>query len=204
VIDSLEANLLDTLTSKLTDSTARSLVDAAFPKVQAILEQERNRLVNSLTMGIPFGAASAITATLTYYYAQTNAQKAIGYSLAAAIAGGGGIAVLLGLKSQDQNQVQTQTKSSSLDPYIEAAAQTLIAQADPKVRAIIAEERTRVTSSLQTALPWGVGGALAALATVFAIPDGLDALKILGWLIAIVLSAYGSWLALQKMSQKPV
>lgn len=206
MIGSLDDNLLDKLTSSVTDTTVKSAIDNAFPKVKAILEQERNRLVDALMTGIPFASASAIAATLTYYYAQTVTQRALGYSLAAAIAGGGGLSVLLGLKSSDAPAVQAQGQSSpsQLDPIIEAASQKLVAQADPKVRAIIQEERTRLTNSLQTGLPWAIGSALAAVATAFVIPDNHEALKILGWLIAIALSAFGSWMALSAMQQKPV
>jgi hypothetical protein len=204
VIGSLDDSLLTKLTSSVTDSTVKSAIDNAFPKIQAILEQERNRLVNALMTGIPFGAASAIAATLTYYYAETVTHRALGYSLAAAIAGGGGVSVLLGLKSDQAPAAQTQGSSpSSLDPIIQNASQQLVAQADPKVRAIIEEERTRLTNALQTGLPWAIGSALAAVATAFVIPDGLEVLKILGWLITIALSAFGSWSALNTMQQKP-
>ena len=203
MIGSLDDNILDTLTSKITDSTVKSAIDTAFPKILAALEHERNRVANALITGIPFGAASAITATLTYYYAQTTLQRAVGYSIAAAIAGGGGIAVLLGMKSSEILP-QVQTKSSSLDPYIQTASQQLVAQADPKVRAIIEEERIRLSSALEAGLPWAAGSALSAVATAFLIPGNLEVLKVLGWLVTIALSTYGSWVSLDLMRQKAI
>lgn len=202
MIGSLDDNLLTKLTSSLTDSSAKSLVNAAFPKVEAILTHERNRLANALISGLPWLAAAAVDAVFTYYTAPNPFWKTFGYASSAALAGTGGVMSLLELKSPETAAPTTTSEATQFDPYIESASKMLIAQADPKVRLIIDQERARLAGALQTSLPWISGGALGAVATAFVIPNELEALKILGWIIVIALVTYGAWLGLDVMKQK--
>jgi hypothetical protein len=202
VIGSLDDNLLDKLTSSVTDSTARSLVNAAFPRVEEILTRERNRLAEALLSGLPWLAAAAVDTVLTYYTAPDKLWKTVGYSSSAILAGTGGVMSVLGLQTPQTSTQDAQGKSSALDPYVEQASKQLVTQAEPKVRAIIDDERKRLAGALQASIPWISGGAIGAVATAFAIPDGHDLLKVVGWLIVIALVAYGAFAGLEVMRQK--
>lgn len=76
---------------------------------------------------------------------------------------------------------------------ISEAAQAVVAQAEPRVRAIVAEERSRLANAAIQGLPF-MGGALTAfLATQYLLPQKNRFVKGLGYVASAGLFTVGAW-----------
>jgi hypothetical protein len=199
--ESLSDNALVSLTSKLTDPAIKNIVNQSIPTIRAIISEERNRLADALMAGIPFLAGAAVMASATYYLAPKDGkyQKAAGYGGASIILGSGAVITLMNLKSQEAAAKAAAQGSTALDPYIQSASQSLVVQAEPRVREIIQEERVRLAGALQEGLPWAAVASIVALASVFLVPDSMPVLKFLGWSGATALCATGTVKSLNGM-----
>jgi hypothetical protein len=85
---------------------------------------------------------------------------------------------------------------------INQAASAVVSQAEPRVRAIVAEERSRLANATIQSLPY-LGGALTAfLAAQYLVPADKRVLKGVGYVAAAGVFTVGAWKLLQEVAGK--
>lgn len=182
----------------LTDSLAKSIVDQAEPATRRVIRDERNRLAEALIGGIPFAAIAAIGGVATLYLVspESKSAKFVGYSMSAAALG-------LGAWWSFSRLTETSTPppppgSGIASDVATTAALAIVTQAEPKIRQIVEEERSRISEAAQIGIPfWGVA-ALGVAVTAFLVKDDAPAMKVVGYGASALVAALGAWVALEK------
>ena len=64
---------------------------------------------------------------------------------------------------------------------VQGLARAVVAEAEPKVRALVSDERARLGTAGEAALPWGALAAAAFFATMYLVPSDLPAAKMAGY-----------------------
>lgn len=187
------------LTGDLTSGLAKKIIAEGEPVVRRIVKEERNRYAESLIGGIPFAMLSAMAFLGTKYLVpeSSGTAKAVGYLTSAVSAAGGAWWTVSNLR-EDLPSDPVRQGSSSADPYIQKASQAIVAEAEPKVRAIVDDERRRIAEAGLAALPFGMGAAATFLATMFLVDSDKNLMKAVGYAGASILLGAGAWFGLQK------
>lgn len=189
---------LDQLTSGLTSNLAKQIVTNAEPVVRRVIKEERNKYAEALIGAIPFAVISSLAYVGTKYMVPDDAKtaKAVGYVAAAAAAGGGAWWTVSNLK--ETVIPPPASGPTSADAYIQQASQAIVAAAEPKVRAIVDEERRKLADSALTALPFVVASLGAFLSTLFLVEPDNKSVKAVGYAGSTLLLGAGAWFGLQK------
>jgi hypothetical protein len=190
----------------ISSGMAKSLVAEAEGPTRKIIREERTKFAEAMIGGIPWAAASALAGIGTWYLIPDKARsgKALGYGTSAVLAGTGAIITAYNLREDAPEEAAVPAPagaptSGSFKSASDQAAASLVAAAEPKVRAIVAEERERISSAGHAGLPLGALGALALIATAFMVDEKRPWFKALGYAGAVGLGAAGAWVSLEKL-----
>lgn len=190
---------LDKLTSGLTSNLAKQIVTNVEPVVRRIIKEERNKYAEALIGSIPFSVISSLAYVGTKYIVPDNAKtaKAVGYITAAAAVAGGAWWTVSNLKSEVP-PAPPASGPTAADAYIQQASQAIVTAAEPKVRALVDEERRKLADSALTALPFVVASLGAFLSTLFLVEPENKSVKAVGYAGSTLLLGAGAWFGLQK------
>lgn len=191
---------LEGLTGGLTSGFAKQIVSEAEPVIRKLVREERTRYAQALIGAIPFGVISALAYVATKYLVPESAgmAKVIGYGTSAAAAAGGAWWTVSNLTEEVQAPTPTKTGPTAADPYIQQASQAIVSAAEPKIRALVDDERRRIADAGITALPFAVAALGAFLSTLFLVDADNTKVKAVGYAGSTLLLGAGAWFGLQK------
>ncbi len=177
------ASLGQTVSGSLLERAASAVVTAAEPRVRDILQEERATVAKAAMEVLPYGGAAITTYLATSYFVPEGSLvlKGIGYVGAAALGTFGAWKALSKLRGTEKPVELEEPTPSVLDPIAQGLARAVVAEAEPRVRTIIADERARLGTAGEAALPWGALAAAAFFSTMYLIPDDLPAAKMAGY-----------------------
>lgn len=192
---------------------ARNLVTVAEPRVRAIVADERTRLAEAVKAGLPFAGFSAVSFLTTQYFIPEDADKAriAGY-MASAVALAAGVwwtASQLADSAALQQPVQATGGAAGLVSQLTSGvatqmAQAVVVEAEPKIRQIVDDEKTRLATAIQAGVPWAAGSAIAAAATAFLVPEDSPLAKVGGYSVSAILGGLAIWIAMNKTTEATV
>lgn len=190
---------LEGLTGGLTSNFAKQIVTEAEPVIRRIIKEERNKYAQALIGAIPFAVISALAYVGTKYMVPESAAmgKTVGYLTSAAAAAGGAWWTVSNLT---ETTIPEPPKSgpTAADPYIQQASQAIVIAAEPKVRAIVDDERRKLADAGMMALPFVVASLGAFLSTLFLVDPENKGTKAIGYAGSTLLLGAGAWFGLQK------
>jgi hypothetical protein len=183
------------LTGGLTQDIAAKIVASAEPATRAIVRDERNRLAEGLIGGIPFAALSGVAFVGTNYLVPDSKPtwKFIGYAASFLGLGAGAWFTFSRI-----TETSAPVSAGPAPAVVVQAAQAIVDSADPKIRQIVQEERSRISAAAEAGLPYAAGGALALLASATLIPPDESLWKLAGYIGSIGLLSLGAYVALEK------
>lgn len=184
------------LTGGLTQDIASKIVQSAEPATRAIVRDERNRLAEGLIGGLPFAALSGVAFVGTQYLVPDDQKtmKFLGYAASFVGLGAGAWYTF----SRITEKAPPSAPAGQVPPLVAEAAKAIVDNADPKIRQIVQEERSRAAAAAEAGLPYAAGGALALLASATLIPGDKTFLKLAGYVGSIGLLTLGAYVALEK------
>ena len=188
------------LTSGLTSDFAKKIVTEAEPVIRKIIKEERNKYAEALIGAIPFAVISALAYVGTKYMVPENASmaKTVGYVTSAAAAAGGAWWTVSNLTDTVVPTVPTKGGPTAADPYIQQASQAIVVAAEPKVRALVDDERKKLAEAGLMALPFAVASLGAFLSTLLLVDADNKKVKAVGYAGSALLLGAGAWFGLQK------
>lgn len=181
----------------LTQDIAGAIVSAAEAPTRAIIRDERNRLAESLVGGLPFVALSGIAGVATWYLvpSESKGSKFAGYTISLSSLGIGG---WLTYDRLTEAMPATSAPKAPPPPVVQQTAQAVVDAAAPKIKALVDEERARISEAAQSGLPFAAGGALALIGSLALIPDDSPMFKVMGLVSSVGLFTLGAYVALRK------
>lgn len=84
---------------------------------------------------------------------------------------------------------------------IDEAARKIVREADPVVRRIVSEERTKAANALKGALPFAGLSAATALGAAYLVPPSFRTVKTIGYIASAAILGVGAWRALDELSE---
>jgi hypothetical protein len=184
----------------LTSGLARSIVAEVEPATRRVIKEERTKYSEALIGGIPWAAAGAISAIATYYLVppEKRTLKFAGYAGGAALIGAGSLFTISALAEPPAGVAAPSSKvPGSIQSVAEQAAKAVIAEAEPKVRAIVEEERFRIAEALQAGLPLQAASVLTLIATLLMVKGENPIMKAVGYSASVALFTGGIWMTLE-------
>lgn len=185
--------------STVINQAAAAVVSQAEPRVRAIVQEERSQLANALIAGIPYLGAS-LTAFLAAQYmvpADKKGLRGIGYVGAAALFTVGAWRVLeKGSETTAPPTPPSEGGSGVMSIFGDTArqmAQVVVAEAEPKLRAIIADERSLLGQAATDAMPFIAASVAGYLATAFLVPENKRPWKFGGYALSSAALMGGLW-----------
>jgi hypothetical protein len=190
----------ESLTSGLTSGLAKQIISEGEPVVRRIVKQERNKYAEALIGGIPFALVSAMAYLGAKYVVPADATlaKAVAYATSALAGAGGAWWVVSNLQEEQLPPPPPKTGPTAIDPYIQQASQAIVTAAEPRVRAIVDDEKKRIAEAGLTALPFGIAAIAAFLSTFFLVEPEQKLVKAAGYAGTALLLGAGAWFGLQK------
>lgn len=181
---------------------ARQIVQAAEPSFRKVVSEERTRLAGAIVSGLPFATLSTLAFIGTSYLVPENEKsgKAAGYTASAALMAAAIWWLYGGLREPESAPAPETTGPSAFDPIARSAARALVVESEPRLRAILDDERARLGHALKAALPFGVGSLAVLLATVFLVDPANKTLKAAGYSTSALLLGGGAWTATEQLS----
>lgn len=194
------------LTGGLTGNLAKQIVVEAEPIVRRVVRDERNKFAEALMGAIPFFALSAMAYVGTRYLVPDDRKQAkgIGYiaSAGSALVGGGWAASVLAEKAPTPPPVEATSAGKTAEALAQSTARAIVLEAEPKVRAIISEERQRLADAGKATLPFVALSGATLLATIFLVDKSNSKLKAAGYTGTALLLGLGSWIGLNKIKEE--
>lgn len=189
----------ESLTSGLTSGLAKQIISEGEPVVRRIVKQERNKFAQALIGGIPFALISTLAYLGAKYIipADNTLAKAAAYT-ASAMAGAGGAWWVISNLEEKVPPPPPKTGPTALDPVVQQASQAIVTAAEPRVRAIVDEEKKKIAEAGLTALPFGIAAVAAFLSTFFLVEPEKKLVKAAGYAGTALLLGAGVWFGLQK------
>lgn len=176
--------------STLTNRMAAAVVAEAEPRLRQVIAEERNRWADAILSGLPYaGLATAGILAATYAVPPDKPMVRLAtYGGAALLAGIGIITVASALKeavdaapAAEPGGIVQDVISTFVDPASRQLAKDVVAEATPRVRQILDEERERAAAAAQAAIPWVGVSILSVLGTAFLVPGGMPLAKMGGY-----------------------
>jgi hypothetical protein len=191
---------IESLTSGLTSNFAKQIVTEAEPVIRRIIKQERNKYAQALIGAIPFGVISALAYVGTKYMIpdQMALAKTVGYVTSAIAAAGGAWWTVSNLTEDIRPEQPSKGGPTAADPYIQQASQAIVTAAEPKVRALVDDERRKLADAGLMALPFAIASLGAFLSTMFLVDPENKGTKAIGYTGSALLLGAGAWFGLQK------
>lgn len=190
---------LESLTSGLTSNLAKQIVTSAEPVVRRIIKQERNKYAQALIGAIPFAVISALAYVGTKYMVPETARmaKTVGY-LTSAISAAGGAWWTVSNLTENVAPPPVTSGPTAADPYIQQASEAIVTAAEPKIRALVDDERRKLAEAGLMALPFAIASLGAFLSTMFLVDPENKGTKAIGYAGSALLLGAGAWFGLQK------
>lgn len=191
--------------SSVINQAASAVVAQAEPRVRAIVAEERSRLAHSAIQGLPYlgGALTALLATQYLLPQDKKFVKGAGYVASAGLFTIGAWKALEAAAGPESAPPPPPSESGVLSVFGDTArqmAQVIVTEAEPKVRAIIDDEKAKLGEAATSALPF-IGASVAGfLATAFLVPDDKNAWKFGGYLTSAAAMLAGLWKGLNVVS----
>jgi hypothetical protein len=185
----------------LTDTLAQTIVSAAEPATRRVIAEERTKFAQALMEGTAASAAALLTFIGTKYFVPQTSRvlKGVGYGASALLVGAGALWALSSLQSPPAPEQAPGTPGA---PVVSAASQqaaaAIVAAAEPKVRALVDEERSRLADAALSGLPFTSLGILSAIGTWIFVKDEKKWAKAAGYAAATGLFSVGLWVGLSK------
>jgi len=194
--------------SSVVNDAALAVVAQAEPRVRAIVAEERSRLANAAIQGLPFmgGALTAFLATQYLLPQKNRFVKGLGYVASAGLFTVGAWKVFQTVSGPDSTPATSPDGSSGgflnnlFGETARQMAQTIVVEAEPKVRAIIDDEKAKLAEAGLSMLPFVGASALGFLATAFLVPDGRSSWKFGGYMSSTAVLLAGLWRGLSVAS----
>lgn len=90
------------------------------------------------------------------------------------------------------------------DSLVREVARTIVAQADPKVRSIISDERTRVAEAVKVGLPFLALSGASFLGTQYAVSPKAKTARIVGFTASAGLLGLALWFTADRLTDIPI
>ncbi len=189
---------LGQLSSGLVERAAAAAVAAAEPRVREILQSERAGFAKAAMETLPYTGTAIATFLATMYFVPKGSPtlKGAGYVGSAAIGAIGAWKGLARLRGAEKPETPDEPTSSVFEPMVQGLAQAVVAEAEPKVRALVSDERARLGSAGEAALPAAALAAAGFFATMYLIPSNLPAAKMAGYTVTATAGLFSVWKAL--------
>lgn len=186
--------------SGLTSGVAKDLVKSAEGPVRQIVQEERHNFATAVINGLPFFGLGTILYIGTRYFVPDDKKsaKGIGYIAAAGAGTIGAWYTASQLTGKQSQGAATAPSSGTANAIADNAAKTIVAEAEPKIRQIVDEERSRIAAAGQAGLPFAVGSVATFLATWLLVDDKNNKMKALGYTGSALLMGVGAWVLLEK------
>lgn len=190
---------------EIINQAASAVVSQAEPRVRAIVAEERGRLANSTLQSLPFLGGS-LTAFLAAQYLVPKDKKVLkgaGYVTAAGLFTVGAWKAIHEFKGKEPPPEAPSGAGGILSLFGDTArqmAQVVVAEAEPKVRAIIDDEKAKISQAGLATLPFLGASAVGYLATAFLVPEENNKLKFGGYMASTAALLAGLWRGLTLVS----
>lgn len=196
--------LLGQISSSIIEEAAKKVVQEADPVVRRIVAEERSKAANALKGALPFAGLSVAALLGTAYLVPSSSSsgKTAGYAAAAALLGIGAWRVLDELSVEEAAPTPSgdNVLTALIKPTADQMAKSVIAEAEPRVREIVRDEKAKLAEAAGAGLPWAGLSAAAALGTAFLVPESQPLIKMAGYGAATALLLGGVWGALGKVA----
>ena len=182
----------------LTDTLAQSIVNAAEPATRKIIADERTKYAQALIEAVGASSAALLTFIATRYFVpeKSGVLKGIGYGASALIVGAGALWALSSLQEAPTPPPPPSTTAPATSAAIQDAATAVVNAAEPKVRALVDDERNRLAEAAMAGLPFSALGVAAGIGTWILVSDEKKWAKAAGYMAATGLFAVGLWVGL--------
>lgn len=204
---------LGQVSTSVTNQAAQAIIEQAEPKLRQVISEERARAADVVLETIPYLGISIGSFLISTYVVTERIPKTIGYVLSAGTLGVGLYQTISKLKetvstappspSTQQPSPLGDILSALIDPATRQMAAAIIAASEPKIEALIEEERNRAANAILSALPWFGVSAAAFLGTMFAVPEKVSVGKLVGYLAAAGSFLFGIYRGVQKEIEVP-
>ncbi|HXX95242.1 MAG TPA: hypothetical protein VEN81_16590, partial [Planctomycetota bacterium] len=187
----------------LTDTIAQSIVNAAEPATRKIIAQERTKYAQALIEAVGASSAALLTFIATRYFVpeKSSVLKGVGYGTSALLVGAGALWSLSSLQEAPAPPPPPSTTTPAAQAAAQEAATAVVTAAEPKVRAIVDDERNRLAQAALAGLPFTALGVMSGIGTWILVKDEKKWAKAAGYAAATGLFAVGLWVGLtQEMS----
>jgi hypothetical protein len=193
-------------TSAVINQAASAVVSQAEPRVRAIVAEERSRIANATIQSLPYlgGALTAFLAAQYLVPADKRVLKGAGYVASAAIFTVGAWKVLQEVSGPEKEAPATSGSGGGLlalfGDTARQMAQVVVTEAEPKVRAIIADEKAKLSEAGMATLPFLAASTAGFIATAVLVPEGSKKLKFGGYMASAAALLAGLWRGLSVAS----
>src|SRR5204862_6900847 len=161
----------------LTDTLAQKIVAAAEPATRRVISEERTKFAQALMEGTAASSAALLTFIGTKYFVPEKSRvlKGLGYGASALLVGAGALWALSSLQSPPSPEGAAAPAGAPASGIIkstsEQAAGDIVAAAEPKIKAIVDEERARLADAALYGLPFIAVGLMSAIGTWILVKD---------------------------------
>lgn len=187
----------------LTSGIAQTIVAAAEPATRRVISEERTKFAQALMEGVAASSAALLTFIGTKYFVPEKSRvlKGLGYGTSALLVGAGALWALSSLQSPpspETAQVPGAPASGLVKSASEQAAIDIVAAAEPKIRAMVDEERSRLADAALYGLPFIALGLISSVGTWILVKDEKKWAKAAGYSAGVGLVSVGLWVGLSK------
>ena len=184
--------------SGVINQAASAVVAQAEPRVRAIVAEERSRLANAAIQALPYagGALTIFLASQFLVPAEKKFLKGLGYVASAGLFTIGAWLAFDEIAGADSAPPQPAGEGGLLSLFGDTAkqmAQVVVAEAEPKIRVIVQEEKAKLSQAGLATLPFLGISTAGFLATSFLVPDENRAWKFGGYLTSAAALLAGMW-----------
>lgn len=180
------------------NQAASAVVSQAEPRVRAIVAEERSRLANAAIQALPYagGALTLFLASQFLVPADKKFLRGLGYVTSAGLFTIGAWLAFDQIAGANSAPPTPTSEGGLLSLFGDTAkqmAQVVVAEAEPKVRLIIQDEKAKLSQAGLATLPFlGISSA-GFLATAFLIPDEKRGWKFGGYMASAAALLAGMW-----------
>ena len=198
---------LGQISQSVVDQASRSVIAEAEPRFREIIREERSLLARAAIESLPYmgGAATLFLASTYLVPKESKTVKGAGYVGAAALATFGAWKAIEAAGGSEELPPPPAPSDGGGIPFISGAAQQLaqaiVREAEPKVRALVDDERAKLGSAVESSLPYLGASALTFLATAYFVPDNMNGWKVAGYMTSVAGLLIGAWRGLSVASE---
>lgn len=180
------------MSSSVVNQAAREVVAAADPRVRQIIAEERERVARALAESFSFGGIGVLAALGTRYYVPSGTGQALGYGAAVILGGVAAWRLWSGLRAPPAppEDPDGSTLIRFVEPVVNQFATAVVREAEPRIRAIVEDEKAKFEEAAKVAVPAVAGAAASYLGTSYLVPDRMKLGKVAGYGLAATLLFY--------------